>query len=138
MSNHSRSDNKSQLRDDIEDDHMPTLDSHHSSMEDDLRVAEQITKQDHEVHQANLDSSITFGKFAMIFLKKSFAISIMRSLPMLQNIMFYYWIGLFKQEKFTGAYGLCMSLMMFINIILSSNGVQCTGVYISKFMGAGQ
>jgi Na+-driven multidrug efflux pump len=88
--------------------------------------------------QANLPESTTFQSFAAIFLKKSFPISIMRALPFLQNIIFYYFIGLFEDVNMIAGYGLCCSSMGFFNTILAANAAECTGVYSSKFLGAGK
>ena len=88
--------------------------------------------------QANLPSSTTFQSFLPIFLKKSFPISIMRALPFLQNIIFYYFIGKFQDIDLIAGYGLTCSSMAFFNIVLAANAAECTGVYSSKFLGAGK
>jgi Na+-driven multidrug efflux pump len=86
--------------------------------------------------QANLPESTTFKSFSAIFLKKSFPISIMRALPFLQNIFFFYFIGMFQDRDMISGYGLCCSSMAFFNIVQAANAAECSGVYSSKFLGA--
>jgi Na+-driven multidrug efflux pump len=88
-------------------------------------------------HQANLQDDVKFLTYAGTFLKKSLPISVMRALPYLQNLVFYFLIGLYNDKNKLEGFGLGWTVATFANIILMSNSTECMGMYAAKSLGAG-
>jgi Na+-driven multidrug efflux pump len=85
---------------------------------------------------SNPDEIQSPGRFFLIFIRDSIPMVVMRSFPLLQQFLAYYFISWFKSDNFTAGFGVGNSCYLFFNylpIIMTSDAAS---ILITQHYGA--
>jgi hypothetical protein len=85
----------------------------------------------------DLPHDITFSSYACHYYKKAPLLAMMTSLPYVQNVIFFSFIGLFNDKSLLAGYGLCCSALLFLNLIFSRNIALAACVLNSQNVSSG-
>jgi Na+-driven multidrug efflux pump len=73
------------------------------------------------------------GKFFLIFVCDSLPMVIMRSFPMLQQFIAYYFISWFKNDDFTAGFGVGNSCYLFFNYMPIIMAADASSILITQY-----
>ncbi len=76
------------------------------------------------------------GKFFLIFVRDSLPMVIMRTFPMLQQFIAYYFISWFKNDDFTAGFGVGNSCYLFFNFMPIIMAADAASILITQYFGA--
>jgi Na+-driven multidrug efflux pump len=85
---------------------------------------------------ANPDEIPSPGKFFLIFIRDSFPMVVMRSFPMVQQFIAYYFISWFKSDNFTAGFGVGNSCYLFFNYMPIIMAADAASIQITQYYGA--
>jgi hypothetical protein len=94
-----------------------------------------LSVSDKEVR--DLPHDITICGYASHYYKKAPLLAVMSSLPYVQNIIYFFFIGLFNDKYLLAGYGMCCSALLFLNLIYSRNIALAACILNSQHMGTG-
>ena len=89
-----------------------------------------------EEEKNDLPQDISFCGYAWHYLKKAPILGIMRSIPCLQNIICFLFIGMFDDINLLAGYGLCYSALMLLNSQWLTSLSFCGCMLNSEHLGA--